>query len=497
MLRGCGLVRATVAEGLAFEQQVQEPRRKATMIVKFIVVKGQDAGKSFSLKDGETRIIGRSTKSDVQVRDPGISRLHCQITCDGQRCVITDMNSKNGTFVNGQRIAGETELHSADSVGIGTTVLQVEIMSEALHPRPTVRTPKPPPLPAIETLEAPPAPAVSSVPQRDASAEELLGSFERWLEQAPPQSAPPSDAAPEPEVHVELASPTGGDEATDRYLGRVLGGFLVEERQGTDLLSVSYRATQLSMERPVLLRILKDSMTKNASAVQRFLDAASAAGRLVHPHILQVYDAGRADDTYYIAMEYIEGKNINQLLTEGGVGRPLPTRRALEIGVQIAGALDYAHAQQVIHGRITPAVIFVTGHGIAKLAELGFARALQDAGLDIEEAPARRAVISQFVAPEQLREPPLADARTDIYSLGVVLYLMLAGRLPFAAKGDTLRARIAVGQAEPLQRANPALPEAVCTAVARAMAPEPAKRYARAGELQAALSYVLSHHPEF
>jgi len=475
------------------------------MLLRLTVIKGQDDGKTFEVRENETRLLGRSSKIDIRIRDLGISRLHCQVANDGSRCVVTDMNSKNGTLLNGVKINGEVELHSNDCIEIGTTILRVMVESQTTDaptgevfsladgaPGPIEAEPAPAAdeadLPGFEfqndEMPAPPsvteaAPAKAEAPPGNG----LMGSFDRFM---PGEEADRNDAdnGGAEDIAVELEDVTAAEAEPDKYVGQLIAGFRVERRLGEDALSVSYRAMQLSMDRAVLLRILKESMTREESAVQRFLEAACAGGRLVHPHILQVYDAGKADSTYYIALEYVDGKNVNELIRERGAGNPLPVARVVEIGSQIAGALAYAHSQGVVHGRITPGVIYVTHHGIAKIAELGFARALVESGLEAEGAAAHRVVLSQFIAPEQLSESAVADERSDIYSLAVILYVMFSGRLPFPAKGGALRQRIVEGRWVPLRETSPSLPEAAASAVEKAMSLDPAARYGEITDMQ-------------
>ena len=475
------------------------------MLLNLTVIKGQDDGKTFEVRENEAKLLGRSSKSGIRIHDLGISRLHCQVANDGRRCVVTDMNSKNGTSLNGLKITGEVELHTNDCVEIGTTILHVTVESG------TTQAPTGEVVSLVENASgplvaeaapvaenggllrfefrsnetpAPPPVTGAAPPEAEAPAENgLMGSFDRFV---PGEEAGRNDAEnhDQEDIAVELEEVPATKGEPDPYVGQLIGGFRVEERLGEDALSVSYRAMQLSMDRAVLLRILKGPMTREESSVRRFLDAACAGGRLVHPHILQVYDAGKAGSTYYIALEYVDGKNVNVLIREQGAGNPLPVAQVVEIGSQIAGALAYAHSQGVVHGRITPGVIYVTHHGIAKIADLGFARALVESGLEAEGAAARRVVLSQFIAPEQLSESPVTDERSDVYSLAVVLYVMFSGRLPFPAKGGALRLKIAEGGCVPVRQASPSLPRALSAVVEKAMSLNPAGRYGEISHIQ-------------
>jgi len=417
----------------------------AGSVVSLTVTKGPEEGRAFEVKPGQTSIMGRSSKADITLRDMGISRIHCQVTNDGTRCLLEDLNSKNGTLVNGERIATSTALQNGDVIRIGTSALRVRVVTEdagqeipPVYEAGPAAAPAPPPQKAAPGPVAPDgdlvargrpgeeaaAGAPGAVPSADSSedAAALMGAFDHWLDDSraakpeksdqptPASSGPSQDIAGEGDAPgasaepvrasrgiAEVAAPdiypiAGEEEGAldivqaepaqpDALLGRVIAGCRIEERVGRDALSTIYRATQVSMDRPVELRLLAEDMTRDQSAVERFVASAKACGRLTHPHILQVYDAGQAEGLYYVALERVDGQSIHDLLKRAGAGRPLPVETCLEVGVQIAGALAHAHAQGIVHGGINVDNILVTRHGIAKLAELGFAKGLEDSGI--------------------------------------------------------------------------------------------------------------------
>jgi serine/threonine-protein kinase len=294
----------------------------------------------------------------------------------------------------------------------------------------------------------------------------------------------PLELEPEPSPGFRSESEVVELEAVteDPRIGTVIGGCRIEERIGRDALSVIYRATQLSVARPVELRVLAEPLARDAAAVQRFLAAACAGGRLTHPHILQVYDAGGANSLYYVALEAMDGLTVRQLLKQRG---SLPVETVLEIGIQIASALAHAHAQGICHGSIGLGNILVTRHGIAKLAELGFTQGLEDAG--------RRAGrgVSQFTAPEQLQFPHVTEPPADIYALGAVLFVLFSGRFPFRGRTEgELEQKIVSGRHESLQQLQPSLPAELCKVVERAMSPRPADRRPDAAALQQELTAI-------
>ena len=523
------------------------------MLVRLTATKGPEEGNSFEIEADQTRIIGRSSKADLTIRDMGISRIHCQLTNDGRRCLLEDLNSKNGSVVNGERIIQNVQLRDQDVVKVGTSVFRVSVEDappdSAAHipepgprmtdttrlespPIPSSAIPKPPRPRAVAPATPPPDPPLRREEvESSADAGALMGAFDQWLEgdsgdgdargdgkedssqdrriseilsgmnagddqETPlPGEVAAAVAQAEEEDHDTALTDGGGsvdpgrDSGSDPRIGRVIAGCRIEERIGQDALSTIYRGTQISMERPVELRLLVDEMTRDEAAVQRFVSAAQACGRLTHPHILQVYDAGETNGLYYVALERIDGKSVHEYLVQAGPGRPLPVETTLEVGVQICGALSHAHAQGIYHGSLDLDNILVTRHGIAKLGELGFTKWLEDSGFHDESAA--RPKPTQFSAPEQLQFPPQVEPRTDIYALGVVLFVMMSGHLPFnAPTEDVLERKILEGQHESLQSLRTTLPTELCSAINKAMAPDLDQRYRDAAEFQRELTDV-------
>ena len=480
------------------------------MDVKLVITKGEQEGKIFTVRAGDSKIMGRSSKTDLIVRDVGISRLHCQLANDGEQCRLADMNSKNGTSVNNKRILEDVQLQHGDQIEIGTTVLSVHFEYD-LAPAEQAPAPVAPvaaePAPAAvdagdepgpEADPAPPAfdmdaftpaePTLAAEPtDGEEPADAVMGSFEQWLSETQGRSeSPPTETTPPAEAAATVQAPPAEAKPpeSDACVGRTIGGCRIDRLLGHDEMTTIYEAVQLSMERTVLLKILDEEMAADHEAVNRFIWAAREAGRISHPNIVQIYDSGQAGDLYYVALERVGGQSVAELLKAKGKGSLLPLAQALEIVEQIAAALDHVHGQEITHGNVTPAHILVTPHGVAKLAELGFARNQADIAA---EEPAEPGDLV-YAAPEQLSSAALAGPKADIYSLGAVLFTMLAGRPPFPAASTKVFIEAALkGQSLSLAECNKTLPEAVVAMVSKAMRPPPPQRYATAGELHSAL----------
>ena len=268
----------------------------------------------------------------------------------------------------------------------------------------------------------------------------------------------------------------------------MLGGrYRLEASIGTGGMAQVFRGFDTTLDRTVAIKILAPQFARDPSFVERFRREAQAAARLNHPNIVNVYDTGVDADTNYIVMEHVEGRTLAEYLSGGG---RLAAVKAAEIGEKVAEALTAAHAQGVIHRDIKPANIMVTRDGRVKVMDFGIARLV--AGPDTVEQTAAVLGTAAYLSPEQAQGQSV-DARSDLYSLGVVLYEMLAGRPPFT--GDSAMA-VAYKHVQetplPPSSLNPDVPPSFDAVVMRALAKNPANRYQNAVEFREDLRRVIA-----
>jgi serine/threonine protein kinase/tetratricopeptide (TPR) repeat protein len=264
--------------------------------------------------------------------------------------------------------------------------------------------------------------------------------------------------------------------------GRTLSHYLIVEKLGQGGQATAYRAEDLRLNRPVVIKALRPELAESDAARRRFEREACLCSALEHPNICAIYDMGEEDGLIYIVMQLVEGKTLKELLH----GRPLETLSALSIAIQIADALAVAHAAGIIHRDVKPTNIMVTPAGQAKVLDFGLAKMLayhaegdvpETAGADpLTEVGVPCGSIG-YGSPEQAAGESV-DHRSDIFSLGVVLYEMFTGQPAFRGKGrlEVLRAVIADTPRE-IGVLNPAAPPQVHAIVARAIAKDPASRY--------------------
>lgn len=282
----------------------------------------------------------------------------------------------------------------------------------------------------------------------------------------------------------------------DLHVGTSISRYRIAERIGTGGMGVVYRARDERLGRDVALKILSAETLDSTSAHQRFLREAQLCATLNHPHIVTIYEIEEADGYHFIAMEFVEGETLRKRLERG----PLEIGEVIRIGADVAEALDAAHSVGLIHRDIKPANILLTRAGRAKVADFGLAKRMEAPGdgsspnamtpaptvSNLTQAGAVAGTVS-YMSPEQTRGDVL-DARSDLFSLGVVLYQAATGRLPF--EGPSAFAvihEIALVEPPAPSRVRAALPRELDTIVLRAMAKEREHRYARGAELASAL----------
>ncbi len=218
-------------------------------------------------------------------------------------------------------------------------------------------------------------------------------------------------------------------ELGDALLGQQLGDVVLEQFVGGGGMGAVFRGSDQVLHRTVAVKVLSTLQAGDAETLRRFHTEARSAARLDHPGIARVFQVGEQRGIRYIVFEYIDGINLREVVTQRG---PLPVDEAIDITMQVADALVHAWQRQVVHRDIKPSNILLTQAGHAKLVDMGLARLDQAEQSDID-ATATGMTLGTFdyIAPEQARDPRLADTRADIYSLGCTLYFMLTGQPPF------------------------------------------------------------------
>lgn len=278
------------------------------------------------------------------------------------------------------------------------------------------------------------------------------------------------------------------EKTDDSLLGEILAGkYRIDERLSEGGMGTVYRGTHVLMDKTVAVKVLRQSLAADEKIVARFSREARAASRISHPHAVSVTDFGEDEKgTVFLVMEYLSGQTLKDIIRNEG---PMPLPRVVEIIKQVGGALDEAHGQGVVHRDLKSDNIMLissTGADYAKVLDFGIAKIKEPEGGYDGALTSPDLVIGtpQYMSPEQCSQSPDIDARSDIYSLGVILYEMFVGHVPFTGESSTaIMLKHLQHPAPSVLEERSDLPEAVARVVSRALEKRPENRYETVGEL--------------
>lgn len=272
-------------------------------------------------------------------------------------------------------------------------------------------------------------------------------------------------------------------------IDRTVSHYKIIDKLGEGGMGAVYRGVDLMLDRPVAIKVLHPHISRQPGVVERFRSEAALLARLSDPNIATLYSFFREGDEFFMIMELVNGQTLASLMRRKALGGP---EGAVAITSKVLSALDHAHRLGILHRDIKPANILVTDDGTVKITDFGIARAL---GSERLTRDMRVVGTLEYVAPERIRGEE-GDLRSDIYSVGAVLYEMLANRLPFERNSDFDLMRAHLEEAPlPLREAGPHIPPALESVVLRALAKRPEDRFSTAKEMRDALDAVDLHSP--
>jgi serine/threonine-protein kinase len=409
---------------------------------------GPHRGEQFEIDRHQTLLAGRASTAQMRLnKDHHFSRHHFRVEINPPQCHLIDLDSMNGTYVNGRRVR-DTPVHPGDVISGGETQIRLSVA-------------------ALETASSCVEPTITG----------------------------PTDARHGADQRCEPTVAAAG-EAGATGPGWRIPGYVVQQELGRGGMGVVYRALQRSSGRILALKVMKPGVANSAERLRFFVREASILSQLNHPHIIRFFEMGTAGDEFFVATEYIETVPLDRLLS----GKTVAHRVRIICGIacHVLDALKYAHQSGLVHRDIKPTNILLSiesGKLQAMLADFGLAKNYEDAGFSEMTQDGEIRGSLAYLSPEQIANARYARPPCDLYSLGATLYQMFSGRLPFEApRGASILRAILEDPPVPLQERCPELPPDVVALVHRALAKTPELRFASADEMSRAVD-ALRRHP--
>jgi serine/threonine protein kinase len=400
------------------------------MSLQLLVVAGPDQGKSFVLQAGPDLMLGRSANAYYQLSDPRASRNHCQVLRDGDQVTVVCNGGSGGTLVNGKPVKKQS-LKLGDVLQVGDTQLRLQVGDFPLD---------------VALAHAPTAPS----------------------------------------------APAGTPAKLEALSGQALSHYDIGPVIGKGTSSMVFHATDTKDNRPVALKVLLPEFARDEEDVQRFVRAMKTMLPLRHPNLVALYGAGKTGPYCWVAMEYIAGENMTEVIDRIGVAGMLDWRYAFKVAVHVARALDCAHGKQIIHRNVAPKNILLEAPTrTVKLGDLMLAKALEGSLAQKITKPGELVGDVAYMSPERTRGADDVDGRSDLYGLGATVYALLTGRPPFT--GATLVEKITrIRQTEPEKptKFQMSIPSRFEGVVLKLLAKRPEDRYPAADDLLAELERV-------
>jgi hypothetical protein len=483
------------------------------MSAQLVVIAGPDQGRVFPLTGSTPLVVGRGTRSMTRLNDLRVSRVHCQLEQRGGDVVIKDLNSVGGTLVNGVAVS-EQILRPGDVVQVGDTRLRLQLEDIAdqctLPPEvPGAHIPAAVPLESA-IAEPPPPPEPEPVPLvgRATPMPPVPIPVARRVNPAPdappPVPAPPTPPAAEGDALLSAIPVQPRPKVLPgERLGELADTFLAHFAVGPVLArgksGVVFRAVDIRADRVVALKVLRPEFTRNDKEIQRFIRSMKTMMPLRHPNLVALYGAGKKGPYCWIAMEYVEGESLTEVIRRIGIAGMLDWRHAFRMAVHVGRALAFAHGRHVVHRNLTPQNVLIrkedpaAGAPACGVAAPGFVAKLGDLMLAkaTEGGMAREITRSnemlgdlRYMSPEQTHGGQEVDGRSDIYSLGALLYAVLTGQPPFQGESlvETI-VKIRQAKVEPPRKFQMSIPEALEGVVMQMLAKRPEDRHQTADEL--------------
>lgn len=384
------------------------------------ILSGPDKGKIFALEEGAPVLIGRSRHADVKLNDMHISRVHCEVELEDGVVIVNDHGS-SGTYVNGKKIE-EAQLARGDVLQIGETQMRLHIEGAG---------------------------------------------------------------APEPSEPSKVREAALPAEQLEKMSGKLLSHYQVGQVIAPGQSGMVFRARDIKDDSDVALKILWPVSSGNNQEVRRMVRSVKTMLPLKHPNLVALRGAGKTGPYCWIAMELVEGESLSQVIQRIGVAGMLDWRHAFRVAHHIGQALEFAHQNQIIHRNITPQNVLVrTKDKQVLLGDLMLAKALEGKLAEAITKPGEMLGDIRYMAPERTVGTEGVDGRSDIYSLGALVYALLTGRPPFDGLSlvDKIK-KIRTAEPDHPKKFQMSIPDMFSGAVMKMLAKRPEERFQTATEL--------------
>lgn len=460
------------------------------MQVRLTVIDGPQRGREFTFAERANFIVGRSTKAHFRIGtdDKFFSRFHFMVEVNPPACQLLDLQSRNGTMVNGAAVQ-TVALKDGDLIQAGQMVFRVNVV-----PGPAAPSDPSADLPILE----------AKLPQAEAPARPA-----KPVATAPPT---PRDAAQTP-VDPKACMYCGGPlthpnkplcarcyERSSQDHSQDIPGYQLLEEIGRGNMGIVYRALCEATGAHVALKTIMPAVAGSPKQVKMFLREAEVLKQLSHPNIVGFHDLGQAGGRFFLAMEYVAGTDAHRLLKKKG---PMAVQQGVDLIRQTLKGLSFAHEKKYVHRDIKPANLLIAqegNRGRVKLADFGLARIYHDAQLSGLTKMDDKVGTPAFMPPEQILNPREVQPSADQYSAAATLYYLLTGEMLYE---DVKNINQLFGYIlderhlpVPLHVRRPEIPAGLSAAVARALAKDPAQRFASAADFRAVLGpYATQRDP--
>lgn len=271
--------------------------------------------------------------------------------------------------------------------------------------------------------------------------------------------------------------------------GQKIPGYKILGKLGAGAMATVFKAKQLNLDRTVAIKVLPRKFAQNPQFIERFYQEGRAAAQLNHPNIVQAFDVGKSGEYHYFVMEFVDGRTVYDDIVKH---KRYPEVEAVDVIIQVAEALQHAHERGLVHRDVKPKNVMITREGVAKLADMGLARAISDK--EAAEAEQGKAFgTPYYISPEQIRGELKIGPQSDVYSLGATLYHMVTGSVPFDGKNPSaVMHKHLKADLVPPDHVNPKLSPGISEVIEMMMAKDPKRRYASAKDLLVDLRAVRS-----